>query len=86
VLDSRLRQTVEEACRIIRRLSAEDLVRVYSIQGFQVTGMEAALHVTEHFSHHAGQIILSTKMLTGNSLNFTHLRGGKKKSRYLPAL
>jgi uncharacterized damage-inducible protein DinB len=78
---------VEEACGILRALSSEDLARVYRIQGFKVTGMEAALHVAEHFSHHAGQIILMTKMLTGTGLNFTHLPGGKKmRSRYLPAL
>lgn len=87
VLERSLRGTVEEACGILRALSSEDLARVYRIQGFKVTGMEAALHVAEHFSHHAGQIILMTKMLTGTGLNFTHLPGGKKmRSRYLPAL
>src|SRR5208337_694548 len=64
-LVSRLRKTVEEACRVLSKLSAEDLARVHTIQKFQVTGMEATFHVTEHFSHHAGQIILLTKMLKG---------------------
>jgi uncharacterized damage-inducible protein DinB len=87
VLVSRLRKTVGEACRVLSRLSAEDLTRVHTIQKFHVTGMEAAFHVAEHFSHHAGQIIQLTKMLTGSDLKFTHLAGEKKeKSRNLPAL
>jgi uncharacterized damage-inducible protein DinB len=49
--------------------------------------MEATFHVAEHFSHHAGQIILLTKMLTGSDLKFTHLPGEKKRApRKLPAL
>jgi uncharacterized damage-inducible protein DinB len=86
ILVSRLRKTVEEACRVLRKLSAEDLARVHMIQKFHVTGMEATFHVAEHFSHHAGQIILLTKMLTGSDLKFTHLPGEKtEKSRNLPA-
>jgi uncharacterized damage-inducible protein DinB len=87
VLVSRLRKTVEEACRVLGQLSPEDLVRVHTIQKFHVTGMEAAFHVAEHFSHHAGQVILLTKMLTGRDLKFTRLPGEKRrKSRNLPAL
>jgi|GEM_PF-172600 len=86
-LVSRLRKTVEEACRVLGELSAEDLARVYTIQKFRVTGMQAAFHVAEHFSHHAGQIILLTKMLKGRDLKFTHLPGEtKRKIRKLPAL
>jgi uncharacterized damage-inducible protein DinB len=87
VLASRLRETVEEACRVLDQLPAEDLERVHTIQRFQVTGMQAVFHVAEHFSHHAGQIILMTKMLTGTHLNFTRLPDDKKKRTHnLPAL
>ena len=79
VLLGRLRKAVEEACGVLRRLSAGDLARVYRIQGYRVTGLEATYHVAEHFSHHAGQIILITKMLRGRDLKFTHLHGEKKK-------
>ena len=82
-----LRQTVEEACRVLSKLSHDDLVRVHTIQKFRVTGIEAALHVAEHFSHHAGQIILLTKMLTGTDLKLTHLPGEKnRRGRRMPAL
>jgi uncharacterized damage-inducible protein DinB len=86
VLAGRLRKTVVDACRVLRKLSPEDLARVYAIQKYEVTGMEATFHVTEHFSHHAGQIILLTKMLTGSDMQFTQLPGEKRKtSRNLPA-
>ncbi|MFZ0960392.1 MAG: DUF1572 family protein [Terriglobia bacterium] len=87
LLVSRLRQTVREACRVLRRLSPADLARVHAIQKYRASGAEATFHVAEHFSHHAGQIILLTKMLTGSDLKFTHLPGEKKrKTRKLPAL
>jgi uncharacterized damage-inducible protein DinB len=86
-LAKRLQKTVGEACRVLHNLSAEDLVRVHTTQKYQVTGLEAAFHVAEHFSHHAGQIILITKMLTGSDLKFTKLPGEKKKKTVkLPAL
>jgi uncharacterized damage-inducible protein DinB len=86
VLVSRLRKAVLEACRVLRKVSPKDWGRVHSIQKYQVTGIEATFHVAEHFSHHAGQIILLTKMLTGSDLKFTRLPGDKRKtSRNLPA-
>lgn len=86
-LVSRLGNAVEDACHVLGELSPGDLARVYTIQKFRVTGMEATFHVAEHFSHHAGQIILLTKMLTGRDLKFTRLPGEKKrKSRKLPTL
>lgn len=87
ILVSRLRKTVKEACAVLGKLSPEDLARVHNIQKFRVTGLEATFHVAEHFSHHAGQIILLTKMLTGSDLKFTHLAGEKEKEAcHLPAL
>jgi len=87
LLIGRLRNTVSEASRVLRKLSPEGLARVHRIQRFRVTEMEAIFHVAEHFSHHAGQIILLTKMLTGRDMKFTHLPGEKKpKSRRLRAL
>ncbi len=87
-LAGRIGRTVEQACRVLARLTTEDLNRVRTIQKFQVNGLEAAFHVAEHFSHHAGQIILMTKMLTGKDLKFTRLPGvaKEKKGRKLPAL
>lgn len=74
-----LRRTLREAQSVIHRLSPSDLRRRHIIQGFPVTGGEAVLHVTEHFSHHAGQIIYVTKLLKERDLGFTHLPGEKVK-------
>ena len=87
ILASRLRRAVEEACRVLRKLTPEQLAGVHTIQKFRVTGSEATFHVAEHFSHHAGQIILLTKMLAGRDLKFTRLPGEtKKRKEPLPAL
>jgi len=85
----RLRKAVREACLVLEDLQGESLARTYSIQGFRVTGLSAVFHVVEHFSQHAGQIILLTKLLGGKDLKFTHLpeeRKKKEKSRSIPAL
>lgn len=73
VLVRRLRQTVREALRILRRLPPQALTREYAIQGFCVTGLYAVFNVAEHFSHHAAQIIYITKMKRARNLRFTKL-------------
>jgi uncharacterized damage-inducible protein DinB len=85
----RLRATVKEASRVIHRLTRRDLLRAHAIQGFRVTGLDAVFHVSEHFSHHSGQILYITKMKRGKDLNFTRLPGAarpRRKSRSLPAV
>jgi uncharacterized damage-inducible protein DinB len=69
----KLRGTVRQTSRVIKGLSASDLVRSYGIQGYNVTGYEAAIHVTTHFAYHAGQIIYVAKMKRGEDLGFTKL-------------
>lgn len=79
VLLARLRRIVREACAVIRRLSPSDLRRTYLIQGYSITGFRAIFHVTEHFSHHAGQIIYLTKLRKGRNLGLTKLPADKKR-------
>jgi len=89
ILLARLRRAATDADGVLRKLDAAALARSYSIQGFRITGLRAVFHVVEHFSHHAGQIILLTKMLAGKDMKFTHLPGERKKrgkSLSLPAL
>ena len=88
-LIARLRRAVTDAARVMNELDDEALAKTYFIQGFHVTGLRAVFHVAEHFSHHAGQIILLTKSLKGKDLKFTHLpnkRGQRGKPPGLPAL
>ena len=69
-LTARLRSTVEEALRVIGDLTEEQLSVRHSIQGYEVSVLEAIYHVVEHFSMHTGQIIFVTKLLTTADLGF----------------
>jgi uncharacterized damage-inducible protein DinB len=76
-----LETTVAEAVVIIRKVPAGRLIERITPQGHDVTVLEAIAHVVEHFSQHAGQIILVTKMLTGQDLGYyLHLRGSGRAS------
>ena len=89
VILARLRTTVKEAGQVIASRAAVDLASTHHIQGFKVTGLQAILHVVEHFAFHTGQIIYLTKMKVQKDLGFTRLPGAKRempKSRPLPAL
>ena len=90
---SRLNASVRDACRVLRRLSGIELARIHSIQGLNVTGLNAVFHVVEHFAFHTGQIIFISKQQLGTDLDFTHLPGDmpdrrkpKSGSRKLPVL
>jgi Protein of unknown function (DUF1572) len=69
-LKLRLRSTVDAACAVIRAVPVELLTERRMIQKYDVTVIEAILHVVEHFSGHTAQIIFITKILTGEDLGF----------------
>lgn len=54
----------------VNSLKEEDLVKMYNIQGFNVTGFSAVMHVLEHFSYHTGQITTLTKLFTGTDTGY----------------
>jgi uncharacterized damage-inducible protein DinB len=71
-----LKTRIAEAAGIIREVPAARLTERITPQGHDVTVLEAIAHVVEHFSQHTGQVILLTKMLTGEDLGYyQHLRG-----------
>ena len=72
-LIAQLRDTVREASAIVTRMSDAELVSRYDIQGYDVTGYEAGIHVASHFAYHAGQIIYVAKMKRAKDLGFTKL-------------
>lgn len=76
-----MRRTLSEAREVLTNLSQPDLLHSYSIQGYRVTGLQAACHVAEHFAFHAGQIIYVTKLKRGKDLKFTRLPAKKKNRR-----
>ena len=69
-LQNKLTSTVEQAVIIIRNCDEYRLMKIYPVQGFNLSGIAIIVHVTEHFSHHTGQIIFWTKLLLGNDLAF----------------
>lgn len=79
-LVTQLRRTVRDACRVIARLSEDSLSRKHEIQGYHVTGLDAAFRVAEHFGHHTGQIIYITKLKRAKDLRFTQLPVIRKKA------
>jgi Protein of unknown function (DUF1572) len=69
-LAGRLRETIDSAAKLIRSVPPQRLAEHATIQGHDVTLLEAIFHVVEHFSGHTSQIIFITKMLTGEDLGF----------------
>lgn len=66
----RLGQTIEEAAKVLARLTEKELLATMQIQGYTVTGLAAVYQVVEHFGLHYGQIVYITKMQEGRDLGF----------------
>lgn len=69
-LVARLASTLEEAGATLARLTEDELLATYEIQGFTVTGLYAVFHCVEHFASHYGQIAYITKALENRDLGF----------------
>jgi uncharacterized damage-inducible protein DinB len=67
-LRSRLRTVVAQADDVLKEVDASELLSRRHIQGYDVTVLEAIYHVVEHFSMHAGQIILLSKARVAQDL------------------
>ena len=65
---ARLKAVVAEAEDVISSINPDTLLNRRQIQGYDVTVLEAIYHVVEHFGMHTGQIILLSKMRTGEDL------------------
>ncbi|HEX7173670.1 MAG TPA: DinB family protein [Pyrinomonadaceae bacterium] len=77
VLVEKLRATLDEVDGVLASLTAREFDGGRrSIQGNDVSVLEAVFHVVEHFSMHTGQIILLTKTLTASDLAFYDTSGG----------
>jgi uncharacterized damage-inducible protein DinB len=68
-----LRRTLADVDSTLQRLlpklnDSETLLARRTIQSSDVDVLEAIFHVTEHFSMHAGQIFLLTKLLSTSDL------------------
>jgi uncharacterized damage-inducible protein DinB len=70
VLLDQLGATLRDAAAVLSRLTEENLLARFEVQGYSVTGLEAVYHVVEHFSMHYGQILYATKFLRSEDLGF----------------
>ena len=66
----RLGATIAEAEKVLNRLTLEELLASYEIQGYHVHGLDAVYQVVEHFGLHYGQIAYIAKNLSGKDLGF----------------
>jgi uncharacterized damage-inducible protein DinB len=62
--------TVAEAVSILKNIDEARLTKIYSVQGFSLSGIGIIIHVTEHYSYHTGQIAFWTKQLKNKDLGF----------------
>lgn len=67
---TKLGATLDEAAAVLNRLTAEELLAPYEIQGYHVRGLDAVYQVVEHFGIHYGQVVYITKLLSGKDLGF----------------
>jgi uncharacterized damage-inducible protein DinB len=71
-----LKATLADVDRVLGDFDETRLLEKHLIQDCQVTALEAIFHVTEHFSMHTGQIIMLTKMMTEDELDFYDFSSG----------
>ena len=61
ILLQKLDKTMADVAAALDRLDSESLLKTYSVQGFQESGIGILMHVVEHFSYHVGQITYFVK-------------------------
>ena len=67
---ARLGAILDEAAKVLHRLTVEELLAPYEIQGYHVRGLDAVYQVVEHFGLHYGQIVYIAKSLLSRDLGF----------------
>src|SRR3989440_4130352 len=72
-LHSLLKRTLADVDATLAQFDANQLVERRTIQGSDVSVLEAILHVVEHFSMHVGQVLYITKLLSSSDLQFYDL-------------
>jgi len=61
---------IKNAVKVISIVTEEELLKVSTVQGFEMSGIAKIIHVTEHLSFHTGQIVFWTKLLKEKDLGF----------------
>jgi uncharacterized damage-inducible protein DinB len=60
-LKQMVKQLMAETDALLNRISSEQLIEEYRVQGFLENGVAILIHVTEHFSYHVGQMTYFVK-------------------------
>lgn len=76
-----LAATIDEAAEVIARMDEKSLLAIRAVQGVDHSGTGNIIHVIEHYSYHAGQIIFWTKLLRNKDLDFYGGRDLNKKNK-----
>lgn len=63
-------QLMLEVDTILNQTTAEDLLEVRNVQGYQESGLSILVHITEHFSYHVGQMTYIVKMLKDKDMGY----------------
>jgi hypothetical protein len=66
----KLGATMNDASEVLAQLTESDLLTIFQIQGYTVTGLGAVYQVLEHFGMHYGQIVYITKLVRASDLGF----------------
>jgi uncharacterized damage-inducible protein DinB len=77
-----LRATIDEADGVIASLTPVRLLERRTIQGRDVSVLDAVYHVVEHFALHTGQIVLLTKLHAPGRIRFYEDAGGLAVPRW----
>ena len=65
-----LKNTLETAKKCIQKCPEALLLKEHSVQGFDLSGVDVALHAVEHLSYHTGQVAFWVKQLINAHLGF----------------
>ena len=65
-----LTHTISEAIYRMENIDENRLMKIYSVQGFNLSGIGIIIHVTEHYSYHTGQIAFWIKQIKNKDLGF----------------
>jgi uncharacterized damage-inducible protein DinB len=74
-----LERALDEVDAVLANLSTADLTAMRTIQGRELSVLEAVYHVVEHFSMHMGQIIFIAKLHNPSGVKFYEDAGGLAK-------
>lgn len=75
----KLERTLDDAKAVLSAFHSSALSERRTIQGNDVTVLQAIYHVVEHFSMHTGQVLLLTKLITAKDLPLYEFPDGVAK-------